>query len=167
MITKILAFDPGSFCGWASLDLGHGLQRIESGVHKFNLKHGESGGMRFIRFNAWLEEITALTDPDFIVYEQPGARLPGMAARELLYGFVTRIQEYYTRQKIQYTACSPSALKKWATGKGNCKKGMMVAVALKRRMMLDSGRLSYPPFRTDDEADAVLLALWAMEGGYR
>lgn len=166
-MNNILAFDPGSVCGWCHINLGHGIVRLESGVHKFNLKHGESGGMRFVRFNAWLEEITGLTDPDFVVYEQPGARLPGMAARELLYGFVTRIQEYYTRREIQYTPCPPSVLKKWATGKGNCKKGMMVAAALKRRMMLNTGQLNYPPFRTDDEADAVLLALWAKEGGYR
>lgn len=51
---RILAIDPGCNAGWATWDGSH----VESGVQVFDLKRGESPGMRFLRFWAWLRDLT-------------------------------------------------------------------------------------------------------------
>ena len=71
----ILALDLGSRTGWALWD---GV-RTESGVQIFDLKRGESPGMRFVRFNGWLSSwATDGHRPSLVAYEQThhrGARL--------------------------------------------------------------------------------------------
>lgn len=47
---RILAIDAGKHCGWATWDGQH----LESGVQTFDLKRGESPGMRFLWFRTWL-----------------------------------------------------------------------------------------------------------------
>ena len=75
---NLLAIDPGSHCGWASLCDG----RIESGVQDFSLKRGESPGMRYIYFNKWLRDTIATVKPNVVIFEQPHHR--GGAATTIL-----------------------------------------------------------------------------------
>ena len=60
-LASILALDLGSTCGWALRPDG----RLESGVQVFDLKRGESPGMRFVRFSAWLALIVGLSPNGF------------------------------------------------------------------------------------------------------
>ena len=53
---RILALDLGSKCGWATLDT-EGRFEVESGVQDFSLVRGESPGMRYLRFRAWLAKV--------------------------------------------------------------------------------------------------------------
>jgi len=83
---KILALDLGTKTGWALAE----NDRTESGVQVFDVRRGESPGMRYLRFNRWLEELTGATPkPDLIAYEQPHHR--GGAATEIAAGFSTRV----------------------------------------------------------------------------
>lgn len=56
---RILAIDPGTHCGWSTWDGAH----VESGVQTFDLKRGESPGMRFLRFRTWLREVVGAVTP--------------------------------------------------------------------------------------------------------
>ena len=53
---NILALDLATMTGWATLIDG----KINSGVQNFSKKRGESNGIMFLRFNAWLREIQKL-----------------------------------------------------------------------------------------------------------
>lgn len=140
---KILALDFATQTGWATSDM--------SGTQRFELKRGESPGMRFLRFRAWLREMcNELVHPEVIAYEQPHHR--GGAATEIAYGFLTEVKTRAAAQRIELMPVHSSTLKKWATGKGNAGKPEMIAEAKRR---------GFDPI-DDNEADACLLYEYAM-----
>ncbi len=152
---KILSIDPGSKCGWAIIE-DAGIDKslvVESGVQVFDLKRGESAGMRFIRFRKWLNDLMSFWKPGLVVFEQAHHR--GGAATELCVGFVTRVMEIATEYGVNYTSCHSMTLKKWATGKGNADKTKMI----------EPVRQKFPDIQIidDNHADAILLGLWAHE----
>ncbi|HDY87564.1 MAG TPA: hypothetical protein ENH82_05530 [bacterium] len=156
---NILALDCATRTGWATLING----QVESGVQDFTKKRGESNGMLYVRFNAWLEEMgsIALTDIytgenvlgvffDLIIYEQ--AHMRGGYATELLHGLQTRVQEFAVKIGAEYTTIHTGTLKKYITGKGNASKKDMCDWFLEkmRRKPID-----------DNEADAMALLMYA------
>jgi Holliday junction resolvasome RuvABC endonuclease subunit len=144
---KILALDLGTTMGWAT-DI-HGS--FDTGVNVFDVKRGESPGMRYLRFNGWLAQFAPDGwRPDLIVYEQTHNR--GGAATEVAAGFATRVQEFCARQRIEHAAVHSATLKKFATGKGNADKPAMVAAVARRwKAVID-----------DNEADAIALFHYAL-----
>jgi len=149
-IKKILALDLGLKTGFSIYD---GTARTpESGTFEVPSPRGESRGMRFIRWGAWLRELLDMTKPELVVYEQPHAR--GGAATDILVGMSTRVMEYCAVRGIEYRMVHPATVKKWATGKGNSKKPEMQA---------EAGRRAGREFDSDDEADAFLLMAYAFE----
>jgi Holliday junction resolvasome RuvABC endonuclease subunit len=156
---KILALDTAIKTGWALFD-GKTGKIIESGVQSFAKRRGESNGLVFLRFRRWLSDFasdTGLFDGDLIAYEQAHFRGAGT---ELLVGLQTRVQEVAAEMGITSAPVHTGTLKKWATGKGNAGKKEMIAAARKV--------LGREPV-DDNEADAVLVAVWAnneyMSGG--
>ena len=91
---SLLALDLGTHTGWAlAMPTFPGsveLRLRESGVQVFDVKRGESPGMRYLRFRRWLEDVLP-DDCSLIVYEQVHHR--GGAATEVSAGFSTRVQE--------------------------------------------------------------------------
>ncbi len=146
---SILALDLATATGWAAVRDG----RIESGVQHFDLKRGESAGMRFIRFNAWLAEVLDALRPELVVYEQAHHR--GGAATELAVGLVTRVLEATAARGIDPAPVHSSTLKKHATGSGTAKKPAMIARAT----------ALYPDVAVvdDNHADALLLLRYALD----
>lgn len=145
---RILAIDPSTKTGWAVL--ARGWTRPESGVQVFDLRRGESPGMRFIRFRAWLESM-AQWEPELYVYEQAHHR--GGAATELCVGFTTRIIEEAARRGAQHAGVHTGTLKKFATGRGNAEKDAMIEAA-RHRWAIEP--------QDDNEADALELLAWAI-----
>jgi Holliday junction resolvasome RuvABC endonuclease subunit len=151
----VFGVDPMTDTGWAlALD---GAVR-ESGVQSFRLERGESNGMRYLRFNRWLQDISC-TFPDatvkLICYEE--SFQVGRHASELYNGFVTRLQEFAVTNGFECTHVHTGQLKKWATGRGNANKPEMIRAAM---LYLNGRELATVG---DDEADAVLLAMYAVE----
>jgi crossover junction endodeoxyribonuclease RuvC len=146
---KVLAFDFGCRTGWASCCDG----QVESGVQDFPLARGESPGMRFLRFRAWMSGIVNLVRPEICIYELAHHR--GGYATELLVGMITRLQEHCAISHIEYSPVHSATLKKFATGSGRADKAKMLGEAKKRfpgRQITD-----------DNEADALLLLAYGME----
>jgi Holliday junction resolvasome RuvABC endonuclease subunit len=158
----ILALDLGTRTGWASWD---GTRR-ESGVQVFDVKRGESPGMRFVRFNRWLGEL--LTRPsygivghvpvnhfDLVVYEAAHHR--GGAATEVCVGMVTRVLEACALRGIEHASVHSATLKKFATSNGRASKEEMLKAVNERFC----GSLYRGPVSDDNEADAIALLEYA------
>lgn len=159
-MTSILALDLATRTGWALWD----GSRRESGVQVFDVRRGESPGMRYLAFNRWLDGLVFphpyAGEPGqaprvgMLIYEQTHNR--GGAATEVAAGFATRVQEFCARHDLQHAAVHSATLKKFTTGKGNAKKPEMIAAVIRR----------WPPdgpirVLTDDEADAIALLAYA------
>jgi hypothetical protein len=131
-------------------------------MQEFALKRGESKGMRFLRFRKWLKEMLVLgemgasfseTSPGLIVFEQAHHR--GGHATELCVGLMTDVLAEAARSGLEHMPVHTGALKKWATGKGNSGKSVMIARAEE----------IYPDITIidDNHADALLLLGYGLE----
>lgn len=162
---RILALDLATRTGFATWD---GARR-ESGFVDFDVKRGESPGMRFVRFNRWLDDVAGrlgvdqrprVLPFDIVFYEQPFVMRSGAAA-EVSLGFATRVQEFCARYGIEHQPVNGSKLKKWTTGRGNAKKPDMVA-AVCQRFFPKAWEEGAKRFEIDDnEADAIALLEYA------
>jgi Holliday junction resolvasome RuvABC endonuclease subunit len=155
---KVLALDLATRTGWALWD----GERMESGVQVFDVRRGESPGMRYLRFNAWLGQMAERLEgqrPDYlgdvIAYEQTvpaNTKFSSATTREIAAGFSTRVQEKCAAWGIQHFAIYPSSLKKFTTGNGRSKKPEMVAAVSAR----------WKAVKDDNEADAIALLHYAL-----
>lgn len=146
----ILGLDCGTHTGWA-ITRNDGTI-FESGVQDFSKRRGESNGAMFLRFRQWLYELMTHCTIQFVAYELAHHR--GGAATEIGVNLAGRVQEQCAALNIEYVGVHTGTLKKWATGSGTASKEQMMA-----RAVTFLGR---PPV-SDDEADAVMIALWAHE----
>lgn len=138
---KILALDPATHCGWA---VSHSVY----GVWDLTAKRDESAGMRLIRLRSKLMEVIELEKINLVVFERPGGFHKGaMIVQSELQGQIKVVCEDLT---IPYRAYSSQEIKKFATGKGNAGKPVMIAAA--------KSKLGYTG-NNDNEADA----LWILE----
>lgn len=137
----ILAIDPGTKCGYAK-------GQFESGVWDLSGRRHEGGGMRFLRLRSYLNE--ACQGVDLVVYEEV-ARHAGTIAAHVYGGIVAILQEYCEAHSIPYEGVPVGTIKKYATGKGNSNKEVMVAEAKKR----------WPEASIIDDNQADALLLWA------
>lgn len=146
---RILALDLGTKTGWAAATPGIG---VESGVQVFDLRRGESPGMRFLRFRRWLGQMLEDLSPELVVYELAHHR--GGPATELAVGFQTRVQELAAARGVEYTSVHTATLKKHATGSGRAGKPAMIAAA--------AARWPDQVLEDDNQADALCLLAWGL-----
>ena len=92
-------------------------------------------------------------DPGLIVFEQAHHR--GGHATELCVGLMTDVLAESARSGLEHMSVHTGALKKWATGKGNSGKPIMIARAEEL----------YPNIEIidDNHADALLLLAYGLE----
>ena len=120
MKLKILALDPATKCGWA-------ISKDIYGVWDLKTRKDESWGMKLIRLKAKLDEILKSNKLDLIVYERPGGRFTGPIITQ---SKITGIIEMFCEENgISYRAYSSGEIKKFATGKGNAGKPLMIDAA--------------------------------------
>ncbi|MGF1660554.1 MAG: hypothetical protein ACFCUS_14115 [Rubrimonas sp.] len=151
-----LALDLGTRTGWALLGRDG---EIISGVAEFKQDRWQGGGMRFLRFRSWLDEVSRLAGGfDQLLYEQV-RRHAGTDASHLYGGWLAILEVWCEQKSVAYRGVPVGTIKKFATGKGNADKAAMV-VAMRARGHTPSD---------DNEADAIALLLWAIEteGGVR
>jgi Holliday junction resolvasome RuvABC endonuclease subunit len=138
---KILALDIATHCGWA-------VSKGVYGVWDLTPRRDESIGMRLIRFRAKVNEIIECEHINLVVFERPGGQHVGaVIVQSELQGQLKVICE---DARIPYRGYSSQEIKKFATGKGNSGKPLMIAVAQEK--------LGYIG-KNDNEADA----LWLLE----
>jgi len=160
---RIMAFDCALTTGWAFVDHDPSLAYQVPDFGHFISRVGatEPRGAIWNRFHAEVTRLVTKYRPTHLVAERPNMR--GFAATEIAMGMFVTVQRVAAscpgvrgRLVLPFLSVQPSKLKLWATGKGNATKGAMGLAA--RRMFP-----GLPVVVTDDEADALVLAAWALD----
>lgn len=141
---KILALDLGTKTGWA-IKLEN--NQINSGTIEFKPSRFEGGGMRYLRFEKWLDEINQLTKGIDRVYFEEVRRHIGVDAAHAYGGFLAYLTSWCEKQKIPYLGIPVGTIKKHITSKGNAGKSEIINGVKK---------LGFNP-SDDNEADALAL----------
>jgi Holliday junction resolvasome RuvABC endonuclease subunit len=132
---------------------------IVSGTMSFRPGRYEGGGMRYLRFRSWLNEIhTRCASIDAIYFEEV-RRHAGTDAAHIYGGFLAHLSSWCEAEMIGYQGVSVGTIKRFIAGKGNADKQAVIAAVRAR---------GFNP-ADDNEADALAILLWAMEtqGGVR
>lgn len=147
MNKTILALDLGTTMGWSLSSDGY----ITSGTSNFKAGRFEGGGMRFLRFNSWLEEISKqLID---VVYFEEVRRHIGVDAAHVYGGFLSQLTAFCEKNSIPYQGVPVGTIKKFITGKGNASKQEVIEA------IRNKGHLP----KDDNEADSLALLYYARE----
>jgi Holliday junction resolvasome RuvABC endonuclease subunit len=147
----VLALDLGSTLGWALTISGQAM----SGTESFKLGRFEGGGMRYLRFVRWLDDLMRFTGPISTVYFEEVRRHKGADAAHAYGGFMAQLTAWCERHAVPYQGVPVGTIKKFATGKGNANKEAMIDAAK---------RWGHAP-TDDNEADALALLHWSMAHG--
>jgi len=150
MTETILALDLGTQTGWAL----HQLDGcITSGSESFKPQRFEGGGMRYLRFKRWLNELRSVDQHINAVYFEEVRRHAGVDAAHAYGGFLGQLTAWCEQHRIPYQGVPVGTIKKHATGKGNAGKVEMICAAR---------TLGHHP-ADDNEADALALLHWAIQ----
>jgi len=151
-----LALDLGTATGWA-MQMPDGA--IVSGTMAFRPGRYDGGGMRFLRFHSWLEEMARQAPALSAVYFEEVRRHAGTDAAHIYGGFLAHLSSWCEQKHLPYQGVPVATIKRHVTGKGNADKQAVIS-AVKARGFVPSD---------DNEADAIAILLWATEtqGGVR
>ena len=155
--TAVLALDLGTRTGWA---LQERSGRICSGSQPFRPQRFEGGGMRFLRFQRWLMELSRASDAsaglaiDQVVFEEV-RRHAGVDAAHAYGGFLGQLGSFCEHHHIPYQGVPVGTIKRFITGKGNASKEAVITAV--------RGLVHCPV--DDNEADALALLHWAIASG--
>jgi len=131
--------------------LGDGT--IVSGTMAFRPGRYEGGGMRYLRFRSWLDELLHQTQQLGAVYFEEVRRPAGTDAAHIHGGFLAHLTAWCEHRSMPYQGVPVGTIKRHVTGKGNAGKDAVVA-AVKAR--------GFDP-ADDNEADAIAVLLWAID----
>ena len=149
---KILTLDLGTKTGWALKDQN---DQISSGTQTFAPQRFEGGGMRYLRFKKWLEELNQLSEGIDQIYFEEVRRHLGVDAAHAYGGFLAHLSAWCEDKQIPYLGVPVGTIKKHLAGKGNANKQVMIN-AIKD--------LGFNP-TDDNEADALALLDIIIKGG--
>ena len=148
MSQNILALDIGTKTGFA-VRLRSG--ETFGGTQNFSLKKKDHTALRWINFRVWLNEICNKYDIHAVVYEEV-RRHSATRASHVYGGFKAILEMSCYINKCQLAGFGVGQIKKFATGKGNASKSVMIAAAKLLGCETDG----------DDEADAFHLLNYAL-----
>ncbi len=145
-----LAIDLGTRTGWAARPPGwnkiiHGWIDLRGGRY-------EGGGMRFLRFERWLDEQRALQPPSEVVFEEVRRHL-GVDAAHVYGGLLATLTAWCEKHSIPYRGIPVGTAKRAVTGKGNASKAHVLKAVR---------AMGYNP-QYDDEADAIAVLIAAQQ----
>lgn len=146
----ILTLDLGSKTGWA---LHQSDGTITSGVVEFRSGRFEGGGMAYLRFKGWLDEVLTFAGPIRTIHFEEVRRHLGTHAAHAYGGFLAHLTAWAEAKGIPYQGVPVGTIKRHATGKGNAGKAQMIAA------MRAQG---HNP-TDDNQADALAILHWALD----
>jgi Holliday junction resolvasome RuvABC endonuclease subunit len=140
---SLLALDLGTNMGYAINSNGVTM----SGSVNFKPGKFDGGGIRFLKFRRWLDQIHAASPITEVCYEAVRAHTAIDAAH--IYGALMGVLQVWCEEyNVPYSGVAVSTIKKFAAGKGNASKDEVIA-AVKRLWGFDP--------KSSDEADAIAL----------
>ena len=148
----ILALDLGQRTGWAVRNRDGA---IASGVYEFRPGRFEGGGMIWLRFRGWLQELDGTSGGVGVVVFEEVRRHLGTTAAHAFGGYLAHLTAWAEANRIPYQGVPVGTIKRHIAGKGNAdKQAVIAAVKL----------LGFNP-TDDNEADALALLNWAIAHG--
>ena len=152
----VLALDLGTTAGWA---LRTPDDYTSSGTVLLKHSRYDGGGMRFLRFRRWLEDLDQDAGPIEAIYFEEVRRHAGTDAAHIYGGLLAVLSAWCEEHLVAYQGVPVGTIKRFATGKGNADKAAVIDAIRSR---------GFAP-RDDNEADALAILLWAIEtrGGVR
>lgn len=147
----ILALDLGTTTGWALRSMGI----TTSGRLSLKPSRYDGGGMRYLRFRRWLEQLQVDAGPIGAVYFEEVRRHVGTDAAHVYGGLLGQLTAWCEEHGVAYQGVPVGTIKAFATGRGNSDKAAMIAAVQAR---------GFSP-ADDNEADAIAILLWAIETG--
>lgn len=157
-MTRTLALDPGTKCGWA-IRCKDGS--VDHGTWNLSERSGEGGGMRFVRLLRHLNSLHLEKGPiERICYEEiksfmvpmaKGSRRESMAFAAAYGGVKSHIMSWAEERSIPYESVSPGTIKKFATGSGVASKDQMMYAAARKLQLCPVD---------DNAADAIWLLFY-------
>lgn len=152
----VLALDLGTSTGWAfrSPD-GH----ISTGTVSLKHTRYDGGGMRYLRFRRWLEQLDLDAGPIETIYFEEVRRHVGTDAAHVYGGMLAVLTAWCEEHLVAYQGVPVGTIKRFIAGKGNADKAAVIAAVRAK---------GFAP-ADDNEADAIAILLWAIEtrGGVR
>src|SRR5690606_192423 len=124
----ILALDRGTTTGWASLARGI----VHSGTASFRSGRYGGGGMRYLRFQHWLEQLADDSGGLAAIYFEEVRRHVGTDAAHLYGGFLATLTAWAELRGVPYAGVPVGTIKRFATGKGNAGKDAVLAAMRQR-----------------------------------
>ena len=148
MNKSILCIDIGTVTGWAFKNRSN---LATSGTKSFKGSRFEGGGMKYLRFNIWLNKILDEVGIIDLVYFEAVNRHLGVAAAHAYGGYLSQLTAWCEKHKIPYMGVGVGTIKKFIAGKGNANKEDVI-----KRIK----SLGHDP-KDDNEADALALMYYA------
>lgn len=152
MREQILALDLGTTTGWA---LRPSDGAIQHGWVSFKTGRYEGGGMRYLRFKQWLQEINSVSGEIKAVYFEEVRRHMSTDAAHVYGGLLATLTAWCEQNKIPYQGVPVGTIKKHMTNKGNASKAEMIEAIQARGYGVTD----------DNEADALSILCYALESG--
>jgi hypothetical protein len=152
----ILALDLGTTAGFAlRTDVG----AIVSGTVSFLPSRYDGGGVRYLRFRAWLDGVATDAGGIGVIHYEEIRRHLGTDAAHIFGGLLATLTAWCEQRGIAYQGVPVGTIKRFIAGKGNADKDAVIAAVRAR---------GFSP-ADDNEADALAILLWAIEtqGGVR
>ena len=152
----ILALDLGTTTGWA---LRSADGRINSGTVSFRPSRYDGGGIRYLRFRAWLDSMASDAGGIGVVHYEEVRRHVGTDAAHVYGGLLATLTAWCEQRAIAYQGVPVGTIKRFIAGKGNADK----AGGDRRRP-----RARLQP-RRRQRGRRLAILLWAIEtqGGVR
>lgn len=151
----ILALDLGTTTGWA---IRLADNSVTHGFISFKPQRFEGGGMRYLRFRRWLDEVlVASVVPSHLqaigaVYFEEVRRHLGVDAAHVYGGLLATLTAWCEHHRIPYQGVPVGTIKRHVTGKGNASKAEVIAAI----------QATGYPVADDNEADALAVLQWAV-----
>ena len=149
-LSCILALDLGTTTGWA-LRSRDGL--ITSGTVSFRPSRYDGGGMRYLRFRGWLEQLAHDAGAIAAIHFEEVRRHAGTDAAHVYGGLLATLTAWAETAGVAYQGVPVGTIKRHATGKGNAKKDARMASARARGFSHADA----------NEADAIAILHCAIE----
>lgn len=165
--TRIVGLDPAQSFGWAWFDVKTGPRIDQSGTWKLKVGSSVKASPGGYKFSQAYKLITGLISPDgqTVIYYEKAARHVGTAAAHAAGGYYAMIQAVGYDNCVHTHAVSVGSVKKFATGKGNADKAMMIETANEEWGVLSGAQAagSHIAHNEDDRADALWVAAYGLK----
>ncbi|UXX40555.1 crossover junction endodeoxyribonuclease RuvC [Wolbachia endosymbiont of Oryzaephilus surinamensis] len=145
---SILTLDLGKQTGWAILHDGI----VQSGSESFHTSRFSGGGMVFLNFRKWLNEMKEKFPSIETVYFEEVRRHLGTDAAHCYGGFLAVLSAWCEEHHVPYKGVNVKTIKRFVTGKGNASKSEVIEAIREK---------GFAP-RDDNEADALALMFYVM-----